>query len=345
MNSLKLFLLLVILLPMTVWGQIPVAGLIAHWPFTDTTKDISVNALHATPYYVAKTTGKKGYTNTAYRFDSVVSHMSVPYNSLLNPTQLTICAVLKPEKHYTATCQGNYIISRGVPGTSGSYTAHYYDNAYNDCSTADTNSYVFGYSVGTVLSPNDSFKSTKRVHTGQWYCVIFTYQGSEVKVYVDGTLVASSTIAAGALGMSVDSLSIGRYMQGGSGYPYNFIGVLDDIAFYNRVLLDTEINNYCNKAPEYKDTSMLVHTTVMNTDVSIYPNPGNGIFTISGYTNSPITDIAILNMQGVTVYTSRVNISAGNMNTKIDLTDLPSGSYVIRLAGKEYIEHKRLFVK
>lgn len=348
-------LIAICIMPLTAFAQIPSGGIIGHWSFTNNTNDTSTNMMHATPRHVGITTGKQGAPNTAYRFDSVASYMSVPYNALMNSGELTICAVLKPEKHYTGNCQGNYIVARGTAGTQGSYITHFYDNAYNNCGVADTSLYVFGQSVGNVLSPDDSFKAATKVHTDQWYCVVTTYTSSHVKVYVNGAYVSGSKIAAVAMGTSTDSLVFGKYLPGGSGYPYNFKGVMDDVAIYNRVLADTEINNYCTKAPLYgveltdttdnpDTTTHLAHVAQPHT-LQLYPNPGKGIFVIEGNASAPVSDIMVMNMQGVVVYRSKATAKDGKLKMQVDLNHISAGNYILRISNEVYAENIRLIIK
>lgn len=345
MNLFRTLITALCIMPFAAQAQIPNTGLIGHWPFTNNTNDVSSNSLHAMPYNVDKTAGKMGVANTAYRFDSLASYMSVAYSSLLNTTDLSICAVLKPEKLYTGLCQGNYIVTRGVAGASGSYIMHYYDNPYTDCNNADTNQYVLSGIAGDVFAPNDSFKSAIKVHTGSWYCMVLTYTASTLKVYINGVYVSGSTIASTAIGTSTDSLIFGKYFAAGTSYPYNLNGVLDDVALYNRVLTDSEINTYCSNAPKYRDTSTSVGSHIKSDELNIFPNPGKGIFNIEGSTTAAVTELVVYDMHGRVAYSTKVNAVNGRLRTQLDLSGLSTGNYILRLSNDTYVENRRLVIE
>ncbi|MBZ0142481.1 MAG: LamG domain-containing protein, partial [Rhodocyclaceae bacterium] len=228
--------------------QIPVNGLVAHWPFTGNVNDVH-GTHHGNPSNITPAQGKMGMNNTAYTFNHANATIGIPYQSDMNVNNISICAIFKPIGFYTNTCQGNFILSRGTQGTSnGSYILEYFDNTYNSCSVADTNYYVMAGSVGSSTPPGNSWQTTTRIHTNNWYCTIFTYDGSNIKIYVNGVLTTTVPYTL-SISSSTDSICIGKYPWGGTTFPYNFIGVLDDIAIYNRALTATEVDSYCNNAP------------------------------------------------------------------------------------------------
>jgi hypothetical protein len=312
-------------------AQIPAAGQIVHYAFSGNARDTSGNGNHGNKHGVTLVNGKSA-SNGAYRFSTDSSYISIPYNSSFNATSLTMCAYIRPDSFYTGLCQGNYIIARGSSsGAAGGYILHYYDNPYNDCNTADTNKYVFSASAGPVLAPGDSFMSATKVHTNQWYCFVATYQSSKIKVYVDGVLTATSSIASSALGTSSDSITIGKFLAGGPSHPYNFKGVIDDIAIYNRVLADSEILGYCNKAPKIGTTG--IENVLSSKNITIYPNPNNGCFNIEGTIDCKGLNIEIVNLLGVVLYRDYIIANNKEIRHSIKMEDLPNGHYILRLKG------------
>lgn len=245
MNRLTTLLFLVFAFNIT-YAQIPTAGLVAHWPFSGNANDAGPNGNHGNTNNVTLTTGKLGLPNSAYLFNSSSSYIGVPYKANLNVgTAITMCAVFRPTGFYPGTCQGNYIFTRGQQGTTGSYELHYTDNPYNSCSQHDTNLYVMGTNTGNNLPANQSvWQSASKIHTGTWYCVVATMSGGTLNVYVNGVL--SHTSNGWNIGSSTDSICIGKQPWGGPSFPYNFTGVIDDIAIYNRALTTAGIDSYCN---------------------------------------------------------------------------------------------------
>jgi hypothetical protein len=67
--------------------------------------------------------------------------------------------------------------------------------------------------------------------------VAVTYDGSLLRLYVNGVQVASGNVA-GAIQQSSNPLWIG-----GNQYNEDFIGLIDDVRVYNRALTQAEIQS------------------------------------------------------------------------------------------------------
>ncbi|MCB0699435.1 MAG: T9SS type A sorting domain-containing protein [Chitinophagales bacterium] len=225
-------------------------GLIAHWPFSGNVNDISGNAYNGTAYNISYTSGKQGAANTAAVFNGTNSYVDVAYQSGLNTSKFTICAVIKPTGYYTGTCQVNAVLRRGVQYQAGSYAMDFWDNPFdNSCNVVDTSKNVFGVYAGTVTisSSNSVWRYSPTIETQKWYCVIATYDDTTFRMYVDGVLKHSIPKIGGGTGTSTNGLAIGSYRfgTGPTLYPYWLNGVVDDIRLYNRALTPTEAMNYC----------------------------------------------------------------------------------------------------
>lgn len=229
-----------------VHAQIPTNGLVAHWNFSGNANDISGNGHHGTPYNITYTTGKAGGANTAAYFNGTSTYINVPHQADLNVSNYTICAVVRPASFYTGACQGNFIMFRGSEGQPGSYGLGFFDNAYNNCSVFDTNLHVFYAQAGTSTGSVTGFQSTTKVHTGNWYCVCATYDGSYIKTYVNGVLASTFTITGGSMGTTSQPIGIGKYLNGGGGFPYWFNGAIDDLLLYDRALTLAGVDSFCN---------------------------------------------------------------------------------------------------
>ncbi len=79
-----------------------------------------------------------------------------------------------------------------------------------------------------------------------------------------------------------------------------------------------------------------------NSQISIYPNPSNGIFnlSISQFDNEKTHDIEIYNLIGECVHRQNI-ISA---TSKIDVNSLPNGIYNISLTSSKGIENKHIVI-
>lgn len=230
----------------TACGQLT-NGLVAHWNFNGNANDITGNGYNGTATSISYTAGKLNMANTAAEFNGSGSYISVPYQSGLNVSQYTICAMVKIKGFYTGTCQASMILSRGGGYASGAYSLQFNDNGYdNSCSIVDTSKNLFLGHAGPG-SPQLSlpFKKTPTLVSGRWYCVTSVYDGDSLRFYIDGDFKYAVDIKS-PLGTSTAALSIGsdRFTNFAL-YPYWLNGILDDLRLYNRALTPAEIREYC----------------------------------------------------------------------------------------------------
>jgi chitodextrinase len=91
---------------------------------------------------------------------------------------------------------------------------------------------------GTFASGNRNVYGPSALPAATWTHVATTYDGTTVRLYVGGSLVAS-VAATGNITTSASPLSIG----GTAAYGEYFNGRIDDVRIYNRALSATEIQN------------------------------------------------------------------------------------------------------
>lgn len=311
-------------------------GLVAHWNFNGNANDVSGNGHNGTPFNIAYTLGKTGVANTAALFNGSSAYISVPHQADFNITHYSICAIVKPMGFYSGTCQGNFIMFRGTENTSGAYGMGFFDNAYNDCSIRDTNLHTFYAQAGTSTGTVANFQSAAKVHTNTWYCVCATFDGNSIKIYVNSVLTATYPISGGSIGSSSQPIGIGKYLNGGSGFPYWFNGAIDDLKLYNRAFSAAAVDSYCN-AFSLVDTTAYISqplnktsfcpgdTVHLNYKVTFPFRPGN-VFTAQLSNNSGN-------------FTSPVNIgSLAYNNDSVIICTIPAGitpgtAYRVRVIG------------
>lgn len=76
-----------------------------------------------------------------------------------------------------------------------------------------------------------------------------------------------------------------------------------------------------------------------NTNVSIYPNPSNGLFTVTAPSSSVIT---VTNVIGKEVYRGLGN---NNGTSTLDLTSMPVGTYFVTIKNNEGTQTKKVIIK
>jgi hypothetical protein len=84
------------------------------------------------------------------------------------------------------------------------------------------------------------------IGTGAWHNVVGTYDGSYAKLYIDGVLFGTGSLATNALNVGSPHLNIGV------GFGSYFIkGAIDEVTVYNRALSAVEIQANSQKGPDF----------------------------------------------------------------------------------------------
>ncbi|GAA0563850.1 LamG domain-containing protein [Chitinophaga japonensis] len=217
-------------------------GLIAYYNFNGgTLKDSSGNGNHIVFNNATPTTDRFGRANNAYLFNGSSSYMRVTQNAGLNPANITIMAIIKVNGFYPGLCHGNDIVTKGFDRSDGFYCLRFSDNA--DCyAPADTNIHIFYGAYGDkIFTPTGSSAvgDSSFVRTGQWYTVIYTYDGVDSKLYINGALKKTFRRTAVFTPNNAD-VYIGRSEN--SQYPFWFNGVIDEVRIYNRAVSASEVS-------------------------------------------------------------------------------------------------------
>jgi hypothetical protein len=202
-------------------------GLVGAWAFGEgtggTTADASGNGNAGTINGAIWTT--QGRYGNALSFDGVSNTVRVPASSSLNVTAaLTMSAWIQP----SATQSGwRTIMQREVDS--------YFLNASNDAgplrpSGGATFSGTTDWVAGPTANP-----------VGVWTHVALTFDGATIRLYINGTQVATKA-RAGAVHTSPNPLWFG----GNQPFGEHFNGLIDEARVYNRALTQGEIQTDMN---------------------------------------------------------------------------------------------------
>lgn len=99
--------------------------------------------------------------------------------------------------------------------------------------------------IGTYDGSQHQAKSTTTLTTTQWYFLAGTFDGSDYKIYVNGTLEATTTDSTFAAETATDYFIGARNGPGGSADLF-FDGKMYGFALWESVLTDSEIQNIYN---------------------------------------------------------------------------------------------------
>jgi type II secretory pathway pseudopilin PulG len=162
-------------------------------------------------------------------FNWTSNDIIVTNNSALEPVNVTFMAWIKP----TWVHVGSQRVMEKYWWASPSYVSYGFR-----WSNGDVWKLVFDIWHSTWYS---SVESTTNTFNDVWSLVVWTYDGANIKIYVNWVLESSAPLTA-PITYSIGGLFMGRY--GGGGYYYNWS--LDDVAVYNRALTSTEIQDIYN---------------------------------------------------------------------------------------------------
>ncbi len=184
-----------------------------------------------------QTNDRFGNANNAYSFDGSSSYMQIPNSPTLNPDNITILAIVKVNGFYSGSCHENQIIGKCYSdNVDGFYDLRFTDTS-TDCSTApNTNNEAFYGAFGDNLVDGDAALAggaAVLIQTGQWYNLVYTYDGINAKMFINGVLINSRPKAVTFTPNTYD-IYIGK--DANTSFPYYFNGVIDEIRIYNRAL-------------------------------------------------------------------------------------------------------------
>jgi len=205
-------------------------GLVGFWPFGE--------GSGTTAYDESKTgndgTLKNGPTwvydshfGYVLDFDGVDDYVEVPYDSSLDITgPLTVSVWSKLDSGGRDYCW----VEKGIGGAT---------NEQYLLLTGRREFFIFR----VVKNDSNYSVSGSNYPVDEWFHLVGVYDGSAVKLYVNGNFDAEANAPSPPLDSGTGSVWIGRLAQGG----YNVNGKIDDVRVYDRALSESEITNIYQK--------------------------------------------------------------------------------------------------
>jgi hypothetical protein len=192
-------------------------NLVASYSFENDTQDGSGNGLNGT--VVGNPVFVEGIAGMALSFDGVNDYVDFGNNAAFDITeQITLSAWVNTND--AGNGQHNPYVSKG-------------DQTYA-IKHASSNTIEFFIYDGGWFTANVRVDSS---FNGEWHHVLGTYDGSELKTYVDGVLGA--TVAhQGSIEVQAHNLTIAMNSQETDRF---YDGVIDEVKIYNRALSSSEI--------------------------------------------------------------------------------------------------------
>lgn len=182
------------------------------------------------------TTDRYGAAGKAYAFDKA-AYVEIPYDATLRPTSFTISAWVKPH----VASNGNYIISL---------------NRWNGYKFQLQGSNLPFLTISNDNGIHDQDDGGAGVKLDVWSQVVVSYTNGSMKFYINGVLVKTANVTGTPVALtSPPNLAIGNelpksaYNMTDDSSPFAFYGAnyfmgsIDDIRIYNKVLSDNEVNS------------------------------------------------------------------------------------------------------
>jgi len=157
-------------------------------------------------------------------------YVRVPNHTSLEPASVTVDAWVRAD---SSPGSSRYIVAKGAQECKAASYALYTRGK-------GLHFYVFNPTDGGRVSPG---VRPEMIWDGNWHHIAGTYDGSSVRLYVDGAEVGSGTSTTISIGYGLssdDDLIIGQY-TGTCSLP--FIGEIDEVEIFNRALEASEIQD------------------------------------------------------------------------------------------------------
>jgi len=204
-------------------------GLVAYYPFNGDANDASSNGNDGTVNGAIPTADRFGNTDSAYHFNgngNDTYSIELPHTVIDGLTDITSSVWVQTSEVH----QG--ILSGANSGSENQYLIYMENGQVKPHIKQDA------FLVGLI---ND----------GQWHHIVMARDGDSglVQVFVDGDLAGSNALPAGPLSIDAGGLWVGREQDcvGDCWETYqDFLGDIDDIRIYNRVLSETEVQALYN---------------------------------------------------------------------------------------------------
>ncbi len=241
-NILKLivFISIFFLSNINSFAQIPTNNLVLHYTFDGDASDQTNNAFDGTVNGANLSSNRFGGADSAYHFNGINSHVTLPYNSLLQPNfPFSISLWVNPDTLPSGTASTMLFASDQEYQKYSGFWVNY--NSQGRITAA----YGDGQNRGGNNRKNKD--SNFVLDTTSWHSVIaIFYDLNDIELYIDcinipGIYTGTGTSMysygnAGAIGKST-----GGYVNS------HFRGKLDDIRLYNDSLSIEDIEALCNE--------------------------------------------------------------------------------------------------
>lgn len=297
------------------------SGLVAYYTFDNHTYDVTKNGHDGIGYNVSSASGHCGQPSTALYFNGTSSYIEIPDDADLRPKQVTFAYWVNLYSDKDAVIFGK---SDYQTATNEQFSMAY--NYYKISNIDYQKGFHFGIKQKDYCSyPGQGWDATfsnKEQLLNTWHFVVASFDGSLLKIYMDGILLSEGTANYSEIAECVGgTFRIGQWW---SRYPSYFNGLLDEFRFYNRAITFAEIQAL------YKECQIVTDVEAQETNrpsasLVLRSNPSqSGIFEIENA--SAALPSQVFDPMGNLI--EQKTLTSGV--TTLDLSVYPSGIYVLK---------------
>ena len=261
------------------------------------------------------TANASGHIGEACDFDGTSGHLEVSTYSTSNNMTVSAFCWVKPT---------SFSDFKGVIGHLGPPLSY---NGYS--------LYIHGDgTIGTYLGAHR--RSTETIPLNMWSLIGFVFNGSDLRIYINGTQVGYDT-SVGYSGHSL--LRIGNFYTNSTDAGRIFNGTIDEVRIYNRALNATEIAEHYNGTFN-NETGLVFHSPMElsdpDTTLMLYKAGTSNVTYITNESGNAITGMKVraneeeqIDRLYITYATEPTNISmiinqsAVDVDTDTDSDDVP----------------------
>lgn len=226
-----------VLVSLTAFSQVNLTnGLVAYYPFSANSNDLSGNGHHAINMGNALlTTDRFGNANCAYYFDGIDDYLKVSDdNGSFSTPQFSLVLWFQTETDALQNLVGkrSFTNASGSGGSQYQFFINYPPFPGIGSNIVGNNSTCFNTNSSSYLNTNNWICRNK------WYCAVIVFDGFSHSIYIDGKLKIKNVTSFSSFLSCNSELRFGNWWQQDL---LSFKGKMDDIRWYNRALNKDEI--------------------------------------------------------------------------------------------------------
>jgi len=175
-----------------------------------------------------------GYFGQCASFNGSSSFITLPGNMLNSLTAISASAWVY--RRTGSSDNYEYILSGGI-----SVSGQRYGIAVNDAGSGSTDNKFY------ITDGASSFHTNTVCNYNTWYHVVYTWSGTELKFYVNGSLDSTFTAVNCNFQSSGNGHKIGEYHHNGN---YEWEGEIDQVRIFNKAISASEVTTLYNEIGE-----------------------------------------------------------------------------------------------